>query len=155
MSTMEIPTSFELTTVGRIRNVDDKAWIEVDEAYREAMQGLEQFSHILVFYWFHENDTPDKRAVIKVHPCKNSDNPLTGIFATHSPMRPNLIALTRCRIQKIEGCKIYLDQIDAHDNSPLLDIKCYFPPEGGDVDVKTPNWAGRINRENANATKLK
>lgn len=144
MSASEIPPSFDLQTVGRIRNLEGKAWIEVDEAYLDAMQGLELFSHILVFYWFHENDTPDKRAVLQVHPCHNPENPLTGIFATHSPMRPNLIALTRCRIMKLEGHKIFLDKIDAHDNSPLIDIKCYFPPEGEDKDVRTPNWAGRL-----------
>jgi tRNA-Thr(GGU) m(6)t(6)A37 methyltransferase TsaA len=147
MRAIEIPEKFELKAVGRIRNVDGKAWIEVDEAYLEAMQGLELFSHIMVFYWFHENDTPEKRAVLKVHPCHNPANPLTGIFATHSPMRPNLIALTRCRIEKIDENKIYLDRIDAFDNSPLIDIKCYFPPDGRDVDVRTPNWVGRVKKE--------
>jgi len=146
MEAPELSQAFELKPVGRIRNTNETAWIEVDQAYLEAMQGLELFSHILVFYWFHENDTPDKRAVLKVHPCNNPVNPLTGIFATHSPMRPNLIALTRCRITKIDGPRIYLDRIDARDHSPLIDIKCYFPPEGGDDNVRTPNWAGRVNR---------
>ena len=149
----ELLPSFTVRTIGRIRNIDDEAWIEVEEMYREAMQGLELFSHIYVFYWLHENDTPDKRAVLQVHPCKNPENPLTGIFATHSPMRPNLIALTRCRIVKIEGLRIYLDQIDAFDQSPLIDIKCYFPPEEGDTDVKTPNWAGRVSSEANGAMK--
>ena len=137
------PDVFELKAIGRIRNTDDKAWIEVDKMYREAMQGLELFSHIYVFYWFHENDTPDKRAVLKVYPCRNPENPLTGVFATHSPMRPNLIALTRCQIVKIKTNKIYLDKIDARDNSPLIDIKSYFPHQSGDTDVTTPRWAGR------------
>ena len=140
------PDVFELKVIGWIRNIDNKAWIEVDDKYLEAMQGLELFSHILVFFWFHENDTPDKRNVLKVHPCRNPKNPLTGIFATHSPMRPNLIALTRCRIERIEANKIYLDQIDALDNSPLIDIKSYFPHKSGDVEVKTPNWAGRVKQ---------
>jgi len=155
MSAIGLQTSFELKAIGRIRNAEGKSWIEIDEAYLDAMQGLELFSHILVFYWFHENDTPEKRAVLKVHPSHNPANPLTGIFATHSPMRPNLIALTRCRILKIEGHKIYLDQIDAFDNSPLIDIKCYFPSKDGDIDVRTPNWAGRVKPNNAKRPKLK
>ena len=139
-----LPQSYEVNSIGWIRHAEDKAWIEVDESYLDAMQGLELFSHILVFYWFHENDTPEKRAVLQVHPCKNPANPLTGVFATHSPMRPNLIALTRCRIVKIDGRKIYVDTIDALNNSPLIDIKCYFPREGDEADIRTPNWAGRV-----------
>lgn len=135
--------TYELIPVGRIHNRDGRAWIEIFEAYGDAMSGLEAFSHINVFYWFDENDTPESRGVLKVHPCRNPENPLTGVFATHSPMRPNLIALTRCKIHKIDGLKIYVDAIDARDGSPLLDIKSYFPPDEGDADVRGPKWAGR------------
>lgn len=135
--------TYELHPVGWIRNRNASAWLEILEPYREAMDGLEQFSHINVLYWFHENDTPEGRRVLRVHPCRNPRNPLTGVFATHSPMRPNLIALTRCKILKIDGLRIHVDAIDARDGSPLLDIKSYFPPDGGDADVRGPKWAER------------
>jgi tRNA-Thr(GGU) m(6)t(6)A37 methyltransferase TsaA len=134
---------YELIPIGRIHNQDKSAWIEIFEPYRDAMDGLEEFSHINVLYWFDENDTPEGRSVLKVHPCRNPENPLTGVFATHSPMRPNLIALTLCRITKIEGLIVHLDAIDARDGSPLLDIKSYFPPDDGDVEARRPKWAGR------------
>ena len=123
--------TFTLYAIGRIHNRGDSAWIEIESPYRDAMMGLEEFSHIQVLYWFHENDTPECRKVLQVHQCRNSDNPLTGVFATHSPMRPNLIAITRCRIFNLRILTISIDAIDARDGSPLLDIKAYFPPGTG------------------------
>jgi len=135
--------TFTLYSIGRIHNRDDSAWIEVEAPYRDAMMGLEKFSHIQVLYWFHKNDTPEGRSVLQVHPCRNLDNPLTGVFATHSPKRPNLIALTRCRIKKIDDLTIHIDAIDARDSSPLLDIKAYFPPDNGENEIVVPKWRRR------------
>jgi len=135
--------TFTLYAIGRIHNRDASVWIEIEAPYRDAMMGLEKFSHIQVLYWFHENDTLEGRSVLQVHPCRNLDNPLTGVFATHSPKRPNLIALTRCRILKTDDLTIHIDAIDARDGSPLLDIKAYFPPDNGENEIVVPKWRRR------------
>jgi tRNA-Thr(GGU) m(6)t(6)A37 methyltransferase TsaA len=126
--------------VGVIRKQGDEAWIEVFRAFGDAMLGLENFSHIYVFFWFHENDTTEFRSTLQVHPRKDPSNPLTGVFATHSPKRPNLIGLTRCRILRIDGGRIKLDGIDARDGSPVIDIKCFIPDEQPLTDVRVPSW---------------
>jgi tRNA-Thr(GGU) m(6)t(6)A37 methyltransferase TsaA len=133
-------SEFKITPVGVVRVRDNAAWIEVLEEYRAAMLGLEGFSHIHVFFWFHENDTPELRRTLQVHPRKDPSNPLTGVFATHSPMRPNLIGLTRCRIMGIEGGRISIDAIDARDGSPVIDIKCFIPDVHSPTDVRLPKW---------------
>ena len=116
--------TYTIHPIGLIHKKDDTAFIEIFEKYREAMLGLEGFSHIQVLFWFHDNDTPELRRTLQVHPRKDPSNPLTGVFATHSPMRPNLIGLTRCRIRGIAGNSIAIDAIDARDGSPVIDIKC-------------------------------
>ena len=58
--------TYTIHPVGLIRKKDDTAWIEIFEEYREAMLGLEGFSHIHVLFWFHENDTPESVAA----PCR-------------------------------------------------------------------------------------
>ena len=126
--------------IGLIRKKDDTAWIEIFAEYREAMLGLEGFSHIHVFFWFHENDTAELRRTLQVHPRKDPSNPLTGVFATHSPKRPNLIGLTRCRIREVEGNRIAIDTIDARDGSPVVDIKCFIPDAQPLADVRLPDW---------------
>jgi tRNA-Thr(GGU) m(6)t(6)A37 methyltransferase TsaA len=137
---METVDRYTLYPVGVVRLKGDTAWIEILDAYRDAMTGLEGFSHIHVFFWFHENDTAEYRRTLKVHPRRNPANPLTGVFATHSPKRPNLIGLTRCRIIGIEENRILIDSIDARDGSPVIDIKGFIPEASPPAGVQVPGW---------------
>lgn len=132
--------AYTIHPVGVIRKQGDETWIEVFRAFGDAMLGLNNFSHIYVLFWFHANDTAEFRSTLQVHPRKDASNPLTGVFATHSPKRPNLIGLTRCRILRIDGDRIKLDGIDAWDGSPVIDIKCFIPDEQPLADVRVPNW---------------
>jgi len=131
---------FDIFPVGVIQKQDENVWIEIYEKYNEALLGLDKFSHITVCYWFHENDTPEKRNVMQVHPRKNKENPLSGVFATHSPLRPNLIAISICKILSIEGNTIHIDKIDAFDGSPVIDIKCFIPSRALKSDIRLPDW---------------
>jgi tRNA-Thr(GGU) m(6)t(6)A37 methyltransferase TsaA len=126
--------------VGVVKKEGETTWVEIDEKYEAALLGLEEFSHITVCYWFHKNDTPEKRNVLQVHPRKNPNNPLTGVFATHSPVRPNLMALSICNILSIKENIIFIDKIDAFDGSPVIDIKCYVPSSVPKSEVRLPEW---------------
>ena len=138
--------SYSINPIGVVRKDDDGARIEIFDEYTDGLLGLEGFSHIYVFYWFDQNDTPEKRKTLQVHPRKDPGNPLTGVFATHSPVRPNLIALTRCKIVAITGHIIEIEDLDAIDDSPVIDIKCYIPPSDGDEGVRLPDWVN-MNRK--------
>lgn len=131
---------FTLNPVGIVHRRGDDCRIEIFAQYQDAMLGLKAFSHIYVLYWFHGNDTPEKRAILRVHPRKDPANPLTGVFGTHSPVRPNLIGLTRCGILSIEKNIIRIDRIDALDGSPVIDIKCFIPDEEPLAGIRLPAW---------------
>jgi tRNA (Thr-GGU) A37 N-methylase len=75
-----------------------------------------------------------------VHPRKDEKNPLTGVFGTHSPLRPNLIGLTRCKIKSIEDQRIAIEDIDAFDGTPVIDIKCYIPDPPDESEIRIPDW---------------
>jgi len=126
--------------VGVIKKQSDEVRIEIYEKYRDALLGMDDFSHITVCYWFHENDTPEKRKTMQVHPRKNKQNPLRGVFATHSPLRPNLIALSVCKILSIKDTTIFIEKIDALDGSPVIDIKCFIPSSALVSEIKLPDW---------------
>jgi tRNA-Thr(GGU) m(6)t(6)A37 methyltransferase TsaA len=138
--------SYSINPIGVVRKKDDGARIEIFNDYVDGLLGLEGFSHIFVFYWFHQNDAPEKRKTLQVHPRKDPRNPLTGVFATHSPLRPNLIAFSRCKMIAITDHFIEIDEIDAYDGSPVIDIKCYIPLE--DEAVRLPDWV-RMNQDDA------
>lgn len=131
---------FSLFPIGFVRKQNDEVWIDLLDEYLDGVLGLEEFSHINVLFWFHENDTPEKRVVLQVHPRKDEQNPLTGVFATHSPLRPNLIGLTRCKILAIDENRIIIEDIDALDGTPVIDIKCYIPHPLADSEVRMPDW---------------
>jgi len=132
-----------LTPVGVVKKQGSRAWLSVLPEYAPALTGLKEFSHLWVFYWFHENDTPEERRTLQVHPRRDPANPLTGVFACRAPVRPNLIGFTACRIIKVEGNVVEVADLDAQDGAPILDLKPYIP--GGDAipEAVTPAWLKR------------
>jgi len=135
-----MPETFQIFPVGVVRKTEEATWIEIFDAYSDALLGLEGFSHIYVAFWFHENDEAEKRKVLRVHPRKDKNNPLSGVFATHSPLRPNLIGLTICKIKSIKARRIEIEDIDAFDGTPVIDIKCFIPGSTSESDVRVPDW---------------
>jgi len=135
-----MPESFQIFPVGVVSKKEEATRIEIFEPYGDALLGLEDFSHIQVFFWFHENDTADRRKTLRVHPRKDKKIPLTGVFGTHSPLRPNLIGITICKIKSIRNRRIEIEDIDAFDGTPVIDIKCYIPGSTSESNVRVPDW---------------
>lgn len=117
------PQTYTLYPIGKVVKESERTFIVLDKKYEPGLMGLDKFSHVTVVYWFDRNDTPRKRSILQVHPQGNKTNPLRGVFATHSPVRPNLIAISRCKIISVEGNIIEVDGIDAFDDSPVIDLK--------------------------------
>ncbi len=114
---------YEVRPIGWIRKADGRTTIEVERRYQPALLGVAELEAIWVLYWFDRNDTPERRSILQVHPHANPENPLRGVFATRAPMRPNLIALSRCRVRAVQDNLIEIDDIDAFSDTPVLDIK--------------------------------
>ncbi len=135
--------SFQIFPVGIILKQNENSLIKIYDKYIDALSGLDQFSHIHVFYWFHKSDTPSKRNILRVHPRGKESNPITGVFATHSPVRPNLIAFLTCKILSIDENFIKVDTIDAFNETPVIDIKPYIPTSHSKEEVIIPGWMRR------------
>ncbi|MDV3103590.1 tRNA (N6-threonylcarbamoyladenosine(37)-N6)-methyltransferase TrmO [Thermococcus waiotapuensis] len=117
----------KLFPVGYVRKDErlQETFIEILPEFLEAVEGLREDDWIKLILWFHRSDTPEGRRVLKVHPHGNPKNPLTGVFATRSPCRPNPIALYTVKIHRMEGNRLYIDWIDAMDETPVVDIKIF------------------------------
>lgn len=131
---------FVVHPIGFVRKQEERVWVDIEAPYEDGLSGLDGFSHIIVLYWFDRNDNAEQRGILQVHPRKDPANPLTGVFATHAPVRPNLIALTTCRLLAIDRLRLHLETIDALDGSPVIDIKGYIPCDKPLEDVRTPAW---------------
>lgn len=117
--------TYSVSPVGWIRKEAGRTYIEIAPRYQAALLGVDELSSLWVLYWFDRNDTPEKRAVLQVHPRGNPENPLRGVFATRSPFRPNLIALSQVKLLSVRGNRIEIDGIDAYADTPVLDLKPY------------------------------
>jgi len=132
--------SFTVHPIGQVQKADGRTLLVLDKRYQSGLLGLEQWSHAQVIWWFDKNDTPQKRAILQVHPRGNPQNPVTGVFACRSPVRPNLIALSLCKIVSVKENVIEVEKIDADEGTPVLDLKPFTPSDSAS-GVKVPDWA--------------
>lgn len=132
--------------VGSIHKSSTATTIEIKPQYQDALLGLDGFSHVWVLWWFDRNDNPEGRSVLRVHPRGKRTNPLTGVFGTRSPERPNLVAMTLCRIVSIHAGAIRVEEIDALDDTPVIDLKPHIPEADSGGDVMVPSWAMQLRR---------
>ncbi len=95
------------------------AWIELNADLAEAMDDIKAGDELIVITWFHES----RRDVLKVHPRSDPNHPLTGVFSTRSPDRPNPLGLHRVRVLEVDRARIRVGPIEAIDGTPVVDIK--------------------------------
>jgi len=131
---------YRIYPVGEVQKKRGATALKIHEPFRDALLGLEGFSHVIVFYWFDRNDTPEKRRILRVHPRRDARNPLTGVFATRSPVRPNLIGYSIAKIESIQDGSITIDEIDAFDGTPIIDLKPYIPADDAIPTATVPDW---------------
>jgi tRNA-Thr(GGU) m(6)t(6)A37 methyltransferase TsaA len=95
------------------------AWLVIFPAYREALKDLTVGEDILLITWFDRAF----RDELVVHPRGDLTRPPTGVFSTRSPDRPNPIGLHRVTILAIDNLRLHVNNLEALDGTPLIDIK--------------------------------
>jgi tRNA-Thr(GGU) m(6)t(6)A37 methyltransferase TsaA len=95
------------------------AWLELDETVLAGIDGIAVGHEIIVLTWFHQS----RRDVLKLHPRGDPTLPLSGVFATRSPDRPNPIGLHRVRVVERTRNRIKVGPLEAIDGTPIVDIK--------------------------------
>ena len=99
------------------------AWLELYSTVAEGLEGIAVGDEMVLVTWLHQAD----RDLLKVHPRRDPNRPLTGVFATRSPHRPNPIGLHRVTVLEIAGNKLKVGPLEAMDGTPIVDIKPVLP----------------------------
>jgi tRNA-Thr(GGU) m(6)t(6)A37 methyltransferase TsaA len=120
--------------------------IVIRDDLNELLDGVEDFSHLLVLYWGHRIPE-ERRSSAKVHPMGRHDLPLVGIFATRSPARPNPILATTVRLVERRGNVLRVQGLDAVDGSPVIDLKPDTPYYQAKGEITVSDWMRRIHEE--------
>jgi tRNA-Thr(GGU) m(6)t(6)A37 methyltransferase TsaA len=125
----------------------EQACISLAEPFTaEALQGLDDFSHVEVLFLFHQ--VPAAKIVFAArHPRNNPDWPAVGIFAQRGKNRPNRIGSTICPIVRIDGARLYVSELDAIDGTPVLDLKPVMAEFLPRVRIRQPQWSHELMRE--------
>ena len=113
--------------------------IIINRDLAEALEGLEEFSRIIVLYWMHQVATTTQLPC-KIHPRGKQELPLVGRFATRSPSRPNPIGKATVKLLERHGNILKVKGLDAIDGTPVIDIKPYIPEYDSAADAEVPPW---------------
>jgi tRNA-Thr(GGU) m(6)t(6)A37 methyltransferase TsaA len=126
-------TTYTLRSVGRVESPltdldsapkqgdegSPDAWLVFNPAMREAIRDLQVGTEIIVLTWLDRA----RRDVLSVHPRGDRNNPITGVFSTRSPDRPNPIGLHTVEILAIDDTRVEVRNLEALDRTPILDVK--------------------------------
>jgi tRNA-Thr(GGU) m(6)t(6)A37 methyltransferase TsaA len=95
------------------------AWLEVNDSVAEALDGIARGDELIVLTWLHRA----RRDLLKVHPRSDPQRPLTGVFATRSPDRPNPIGIHFVTVREVQENRLRIGPIEVIDGTPVVDIK--------------------------------
>jgi len=118
--------------------------IIVDEKWTLALQGLEEFSHVIVLFWLHR---ARRQVSLHVHPQGRQDMPAVGLFATRTPVRPNPIGLRVVELVSRKANVLQVRGLDALNGTPILDIKPYLPQGDCITQTRIPAWLRRLRAD--------
>ena len=96
-----------------------EAWLELTPLGAQGLGGITAGDEIIVLTWLHRA----RRDVLQVHPRGRLEAPLTGVFATRSPDRPNPVGLHRVAVLEVAGPRLRVAPLEAIDGTPVVDIK--------------------------------
>jgi tRNA-Thr(GGU) m(6)t(6)A37 methyltransferase TsaA len=96
-----------------------EARVEILPKFAKCLHRVAAGDEVILITWLHEA----KRSVMKVHPGRDKKNPLTGVFGTRSPDRPNPLGLHRVKVLEIDGLRLRVEPLEAIDGTPVVDIK--------------------------------
>jgi tRNA-Thr(GGU) m(6)t(6)A37 methyltransferase TsaA len=130
----------EIKERGRDNTREIVAEIVIDPALTEALDDLEDFSHIIVIFYLHKSRRPSP---MKVRPRHGTVPTPVGVFASRSPDRPNPMGKTTVELLGREGNILKVRGLDAIDGTPVLDIKPYIPDIDAVDGARVPPWMAK------------
>lgn len=127
----------------------DKNWgniiseIHLVDSLAAGLQGIEQFSHIVVIFFMHRSAFGLATDLVR-RPRGRSDMPRVGTFAQRARHRPNPIGITTVQLIRVEGNVLKVKGLDAIDGTPILDIKPYWAVFDRAPSATAPEWVGKL-----------
>jgi tRNA-Thr(GGU) m(6)t(6)A37 methyltransferase TsaA len=155
MSANDASNAIKVRPIGTVRSpvkqIADDCWagviatieLDPDQFTPESTAGLADFSHAEIVFLL-DRIAPDAVQTGARHPRNRKDWPKVGIFAQRGKARPNRIGITVCKIDRVDGLRISVRELDAIDGTPVLDIKPYLQEFAPREAVRQPAWSKEL-----------
>jgi tRNA (adenine37-N6)-methyltransferase len=132
---------YTIKSIGSIKVSEDKYSVHLHKAYIPGLKHTRGFSHLQVIWWAHLTDDPENRNQLIAKNLFKKAPAETGVFASRTPLRPNPVMISTIKVLHIDYSTgiITTPFIDAENNTPVIDIKPYFPVQRI-KNCKTPEW---------------
>jgi len=114
--------------------------IVIKEEYARGLDGIEEYSHIIVVYWMDK----EEKCHLRHRPQGRTDVPFGGIFACRCPQRPNPIAMSTVALMGRINNVLKVKGLDILDKTPIIDIKPYWPQYDKVDTAKVPSWVNNL-----------
>ena len=134
--------NFNVFSIGKIINQEGSVGVVLDKKFVAALTGLEEYSHVQILWWADRCDNEEQRATVTTEKPYTKGPDVLGVFAMHSPERPNPIAVSNVEIDPVakDAGIVWLYYIDAFAGTPVLDLKPYMPSLDRVENATVPKW---------------
>ncbi len=132
-----------------VKDPTDEGWGQVtsevvlDETFSDGLEGIEQFSHLLILFWMHRAAEAEPLRMRR-RPQGRADMPEVGLFAQRARHRPNPIGVTAVRLLRRDKNRLFVEGLDAINGTPILDVKPYVPAFDAVEAARVPAWMTRL-----------
>jgi tRNA-Thr(GGU) m(6)t(6)A37 methyltransferase TsaA len=117
--------------------------IDVERRWEPALTGLEEYSHLVVLFWFDHAERPESSPELR--PAEGREGlPPVGLFAVRTPRRPNPIGMSVVRLHRRDGNRLHVTGLDAWNGTPVLDLKGYNHRDELRPEATQPAWLERL-----------
>ncbi|MBD3213676.1 MAG: tRNA (N6-threonylcarbamoyladenosine(37)-N6)-methyltransferase TrmO [Candidatus Lokiarchaeota archaeon] len=140
---------FDIVQIGEVQtNINDSRFkdsekkvskLNIVEEFVDALEKIEEYSHIIVVYWAHLLDF-EERKLRKVNPGGFTRFAERGVFSSRSQARPNPLCFTTVKLLLREENILYVENLDALNRSPIIDLKPHAPQFDRPCLFEPPIW---------------
>ena len=113
----------KLRVIGVVEKASEFSEIRIFPEYREGLTAIGDYEKIMILFWMHLQDHEEGRSRLMSSRPRHGKEGFRGVFASHSPHRPNPIGVTVVELVSVEECKLVVKGFDAFEGTPILDIK--------------------------------
>lgn len=132
-----------------VKEPTDEGWghvvseVVLDETFSDGLDGIEQFSHLLILFWMHRAAEAEPLRMRR-RPQGRADMPEVGLFAQRARHRPNPIGVTAVKLLRRDKNRLVVEGLDAINGTPVVDVKPYVPAFDAVEAARVPEWVTRL-----------